>query len=94
MVLPNSAKSGKFNCNMTIVLRSTEMNLEEKGKRVYSRSQAFVGRHFLAVLFAALMLLQPVIWLVMRSLESTTLFYRCGGHDYPCGVVAQPEPKV
>jgi hypothetical protein len=93
-VLPNSAKSGKFIRSLTIVLRATEMNLGENGEQVYSRWRAFVGRHFLAVLFATLMLLQPVIWLIVRSLENTTLFYRCGGHDYPCGVIAQPEPRL
>jgi hypothetical protein len=41
-----------------------------------------------------LMLLQPVIWLVARSLENTPIFYRCSSHDYPCGVVAQPEPRL
>ena len=70
------------------------MNLGENGKRVYSRWKAFVGRNFLALLIATLVLLQPVIWLVVRSLENTALFYRCGGHDYPCGVIAQPEPRL
>ena len=46
-----------------------------------------------AVLFVTLMLLQPVIWLVARSLENTPLFYRCGSYDYPCGVIVQPEPR-
>jgi hypothetical protein len=68
------------------------MNLRGNSKRVYSRWKSFVSRHFLAVLFVTLILLQPVIWLVVRSLENTPLFYRCSSHDYPCGVVAQPEP--
>ena len=70
------------------------MNLIENGKRVYFRWKVFVSRHFLAVLFVTLMLLQPVIWLVVRSLENTSRFYRCSSHDYPCGVVAQPEPRL
>jgi hypothetical protein len=40
-----------------------------------------------------LIILQPVIWFAMRSLEDTLHFYRCGSYDYPCGVIIQPEPK-
>jgi len=94
MLLPKSAKNGTFSRAVAIVLRTTGMNLREKGKQVYSRWKAFVRRNFLAVLIVTLMLLQPVIWLVVRSLEKTTLFYRCSSHDYPCGVVAQPEPRL
>jgi hypothetical protein len=93
-VLSKSGKSRKFTRAIAIILRTTAMNLRENSKRVYSRWKAFVSRHFLAVLFVTLMLLQPVIWLVVRSLENTPLFYRCSSHDYPCGVVAQPEPRL
>jgi hypothetical protein len=92
-VLSKSGKSGKFS-RMVIILRTMAMNLRENGKRIYSRWKAFVSRHFLAALFVTLMLLQPVIWLVARSLENTSRFYRCSSHDYPCGVVAQPEPRL
>ncbi len=69
------------------------MSLKENSKRVYAAWMAFVSRHFLAVLLVTLILLQPVIWLVVRSLENTPLFYRCGSYDYPCGVIVQPEPR-
>jgi hypothetical protein len=73
--------------------RTTAMNLKENSKRIYSAWTAFVGRNFLAVLLVTLILLQPVIWLVMRSLQDTLPFYRCGNYDYPCHVIIQPEPR-
>ena len=67
--------------------------MKEKLKLLYSACKAFAKRNFFALLIGLLIILQPVIWFAMRSLEDTLHFYRCGSYDYPCGVTIQPEPK-
>jgi hypothetical protein len=70
------------------------MSFNEKSKRLYVAGKAFVSRHFVATLVVIVILLQAIIWLAVRALEDNQNFYRCGDHDYPCGVNIQPEPKI
>jgi hypothetical protein len=54
--------------------RITTMNLIEKSKTLYSGGKAFVSRHPLSSLVVMLIILQPMVWLAMRSMENTLLF--------------------
>ena len=77
-----------------ILRRISTMNFIEKSKWLYSAGKAFVSRNLFVTLVVIVVMLQAIIWLAVRSLEDTHLFYRCGSHDYPCRVVIQPEPKL
>jgi hypothetical protein len=70
------------------------MNFKEKIKWLYSAGKAFASRNLFITLVAVVILLQAIVWLAVRVLEDTHNFYRCGGHDYPCRTVIQPEPKM
>jgi hypothetical protein len=70
------------------------MSFNAKCKRLYLAGRAFVRRNFAVTLVVMVILLQAIIWLAVRALEDTQTFYRCGDHDYPCGVKIQPEPKI
>ena len=69
------------------------MKLKENSKRVYSGWTVFVRRNLFALLIGLLIILQPVIWFAVRSLEDTLHFNRCG-YDYPCRLIVQPEPRL
>jgi hypothetical protein len=75
------------------VNRLTTMNTIEKSKTFYFEGKAFVSRHPLSSLVVILIILEPIVWLAMRSMENTLFSYRCGTYDYPCHVNLQPEPK-
>src|ERR1700730_9978791 len=67
------------------------MNFKEKSKWLYSAGKALVSRNLFVTLVVIVIMLQAIIWLAVRSLEDTLLFYRCGSRDYPCNVVIQPS---